>query len=151
MIIRTTMLSLCTSFMLLACDRPTPPATPVVEITEEAAGPWETATSADEGFFVRWRLLVPEVPLADPFDIEVEVWTDETMREPAVFDRLYVDAGMPHHRHGMNVVPEIESRSPGRWVARGMLLHMPGRWQFYVDVLDDGRIERAQWSTWLSG
>ena len=100
----------------------------------------------------------PETPEEDPdaafveniFDIEVEVWTDESMSEPATFDQLFVDAGMPHHRHGMNVVPEIESLSPGRWIARGMLLHMPGRWQFYVDVLEDGRIERAQWSTWLS-
>ena len=112
MIIRMLILSLFTSFLLLACDRPTPPVTPVADVADVTAGPWETANSAAGGFFVRWRLLVPEVPLADPFDIEVEVWTDETMREPAVFDRLYVDAGMPHHRHGMNVVPEIESRSP---------------------------------------
>jgi len=28
---------------------------------------------------------------------------------------------------------------------------MPGRWQVYIDVLDDGRLERAQWSMWLSG
>ena len=151
MIIRCLMLSLCPMFTLLGCDRPSPSETPEEVVADTASGPWETAVSADEGFFVRWRLLVPDIPLADPFDIEVEVWTDESMNEPATFDQLFVDAGMPHHRHGMNVVPEIESLSPGRWIARGMLLHMPGRWQFYVDVLEDGRIERAQWSTWLSG
>ena len=151
MIIRCWMFLLCAMVTLSGCDRPSPSGTPEEVVSETASGVWETAASADGGFFVRWRLLVPEVPLADPFDIEVEVWTDETMSEPATFDQLFVDAGMPHHRHGMNVVPEIESQSPGRWIARGMLLHMPGRWQFYVDVLEDGRIERAQWSTWLSG
>lgn len=151
MIIRWLVLSMCPILVLFACDRTSPSSTSTVEVAADQAGPWDTVLSADGGFFVRWRLLVPEVPLADPFDIEVEVWTDETMTEPASFERLFVDAGMPHHRHGMNVVPEIEALAPGRWVARGMLLHMPGRWQFYVDVLDDGRVERAQWSTWLSG
>ena len=61
------------------------------------------------------------------------------------------DATMPHHRHGMNIVPEISPDGTARWIARGMLFHMPGRWQLYVDLVDDGRLERSQWSMWLSG
>ena len=112
---------------------------------------WRTASTADDGYYVRWRPLVEPIPLADPFDVEVEVWTDESMTEAGGFDRIIVDAGMPHHRHGMNIVPEISSDGTARFIARGMLFHMPGRWQLYVDLIDDGRLERSQWSMWLSG
>lgn len=112
---------------------------------------WRSAPSADGSHFIRWRPLVEPIPMADLFDVEVELWSDESMSEPAVYESILVDAGMPHHGHGMNVVPELERRADGSWVARGMLMHMPGRWQVYVDVLDDGRLERAQWSMWLSG
>ncbi|MEE2681854.1 MAG: hypothetical protein VX641_05725 [Planctomycetota bacterium] len=112
---------------------------------------WRTAASADERYYVRWRPLAEPIPLADPFDVEVEVWTDESMTEAGRFDRIIVDAGMPHHRHGMNIVPEISAEGPARFIARGMLFHMPGRWQLYVDLIEDGRLERSQWSMWLSG
>ena len=112
---------------------------------------WRTASTADDGYYVRWRPLVEPIPLADPFDVEVEVWTDDSMTEAGRFDRIIVDAGMPHHRHGMNIVPEISPDGTARWIARGMLFHMPGRWQLYVDLVEDGRLERSQWSMWLSG
>ena len=136
------------------------PAPETVSATESAASsatpvvpevPWRTASSADGAYFVRWRPLVEPIPLADPFDVEVEVFEDDSMAVPARFDEIIVDAGMPHHRHGMNIVPELASEGPGRWIARGMLFHMPGRWQLYVDLLEDGRLERSQWSMWLSG
>jgi hypothetical protein len=122
-------------------------------VAEEPVAPveWREATSADGRYFVRWRPLAEPIPMADPFDVEVEIWTDETMSESGDYDSILVDAGMPHHGHGMNVRPEQERRADGSWVARGMLMHMPGRWQVYVDVFDDGRLERAQWSMWLSG
>ena len=126
-------------------------SSPGVPPTASAPVEWRPALSADGAFFVRWRPLSEPIPLADPFDVEVEVWEDDSMSVPARFDRILVDAGMPHHRHGMNVVPEISPDGPARWIARGMLFHMPGRWQLYVDLVDDGRLERSQWSMWLSG
>lgn len=127
------------------------PATETPAPQTESAPQWRTAASADGSYFVRWRPLVEPIPMADPFDAEVEVYTDESMSQRAAYDRLILDAGMPHHGHGMNVVAELEQRADGSWVARGMLMHMPGRWQIYVDVFDDGRLERTQWSMWLSG
>lgn len=118
---------------------------------EPAAVQWREAESAEGTYYVRWRPVVEPIPLADPFDVEVEVWTDSSMQERAGFESILIDAGMPHHGHGMNVAPEISQRPDGTWVARGMLMHMPGRWQVYVDCLDGGRLERAQWSMWLSG
>ncbi len=138
-----------------ALEPAAPPAT--TEDTTEAepvAAPeiaWRTAPSADGRYFIRWRPLVEPIPMADPFDVEVELYADEAMAEPPGYETILVDAGMPHHGHGMNVQPEIKQRADGSWIARGMLMHMPGRWQVYVDVLDDGRLERAQWSMWLSG
>lgn len=155
---RITAISLLAGLMLTGCSDPRPepgqvaqtePETPTAQ--PEPTTEWRTASSADGSYFVRWRPLVEPIPMADPFDAEVEVYTDESMSEQAKFDALVLDAGMPHHGHGMNVVPELEQRSDGSWLARGMLMHMPGRWQVYVDVFDDGRLERTQWSMWLSG
>ena len=47
---------------------------------------------------------------------------------------LKVDAHMPEHRHGMNYAPSMKQPGPGRWRAEGLLLHMPGRWEFVFEV-----------------
>lgn len=147
---RTTCLAIL--LLVVGCSDAPNSNAPPAEAAESVVGTeWREAPSADGTYFVRWRPLVDPIPLADPFDIEVEVWTDESMTERAGFDAIYVDAAMPHHGHGMNVAPEITERPDGSWVARGMLMHMPGRWQLYIDCFEDGRLERAQWSMWLSG
>jgi len=55
---------------------------------------------------------------------------------------LSVDATMPAHRHGMNYKPTVTREGPGRWRAEGLLLHMPGEWQFRFDLREDGNTER---------
>src|SRR5687767_880546 len=40
---------------------------------------------------------------------------------------LRVDAVMPEHRHGMNYRAGVSKRGEGRFVAEGLLFHMPGR------------------------
>lgn len=45
-----------------------------------------------------------------------------------------VDAWMPEHRHGMNYKAGIRSLGAGRFRAEGLMLHMPGRWEFVFDV-----------------
>lgn len=64
------------------------------------------------------------------FGLEVAVCA-RTGARPA---ELRVDAQMPEHRHGMNYRPGVASRGDGRFTARGLLLHMPGRWEFSFDV-----------------
>jgi hypothetical protein len=54
-----------------------------------------------------------------------------------------MDAHMPAHRHGMNYAPKIERLSATRFRATGLLFHMPGRWEFLVDIRAAGRGERA--------
>jgi hypothetical protein len=53
-----------------------------------------------------------------------------------------VDADMPEHRHGMNYRPTIIDKGAGRWIAEGLLLHMPGRWRLSFDVEQAGRRTR---------
>jgi hypothetical protein len=38
----------------------------------------------------------------------------------------------------------MRREGPGRWKAAGMLLHMPGRWELFIDLDRDGFVERAQ-------
>jgi hypothetical protein len=55
---------------------------------------------------------------------------------------LRVDARMPEHNHGMNYRPTVAAKGPGRYVAEGLLFHMPGRWELVFDVVHGGRTER---------
>jgi cytochrome c peroxidase len=55
---------------------------------------------------------------------------------------LKVDAHMPEHRHGMNYAPKVTTLAAGRWRAEGLMLHMPGKWEF-VFVVDGERMAHA--------
>jgi cytochrome c peroxidase len=57
-------------------------------------------------------------------------------------ESLKVDAHMPEHRHGMNYAPEVKPLGPGRWRAEGLLMHMPGKWEFVFEVRGGGRSDR---------
>ena len=64
--------------------------------------------------------------------------------DDTVDGELVVDAAMPNHNHGMNHVPLIERTGPGRWHVEDMLFHMPGYWELYFDVEEQGVTHRAQ-------
>ena len=55
---------------------------------------------------------------------------------------LGVDAHMPQHRHGMNYKPTVAPAGPDAWRANGLLLHMPGQWEFLFGVKTGGKTER---------
>ena len=95
---------------------------PEQEVEAAGPGPWMEAETADGGYRVRWRSLVDPIPVADVFAVEVEV---EEVSRGLDGISILVDSEMPHHGHGMNLVPEIEG-GPAEWTARGMLFHMPG-------------------------
>ena len=137
------------------CDEKTPAPEVGAEVDAQMSDAnqieWRSAESAAGGAFVRWRPLVEPIPVGDLFDAEVELFTDATMSQRIEFETVRLDAGMPHHGHGMNVEATMIRRGAGDYLARGMLMYMPGRWQVYVDFIEDGRLERAQWSMWLSG
>ena len=55
---------------------------------------------------------------------------------------LGVDAHMPEHRHAMNYKASVTPTAPGAWRADGLLLHMPGKWEFVFAAHVDGVTER---------
>jgi cytochrome c peroxidase len=65
-------------------------------------------------------------------------------------EQLKVDAHMPEHRHGMNYAPAVKALGPGRWRAEGLMLHMPGRWEFVFELRGGGKSERLAHAIVLS-
>lgn len=77
------------------------------------------------------------------FQVRVAVFDARTPTRPQRDATIEVSAVMPEHGHGMN------TRPTGAWqgdvyVADGLLFHMPGSWQLWVDVTSQGRSERAR-------
>ena len=69
----------------------------------------------------------------------------------ALPEELKVDAQMPEHRHGMNYAPAVRRLAPGRWLAEGLMFHMPGRWQLVFELRGSGTSERLSQVLQLSG
>ena len=66
-------------------------------------------------------------PLNDYFSMEVHV-------EDKSVTGLAVNADMPSHGHGMITRPVVEQIRPGVWRVDGMMFHMPGFWELYLDL-----------------
>ncbi len=71
-----------------------------------------------------------EVEVAKHFNLDISACA-KSGPAPEI---LKVDAHMPEHRHGMNYAPSVEKLGPGRWRAEGLLLHMPGKWEFVFEI-----------------
>jgi hypothetical protein len=80
------------------------------------------------------------VPMNQPFSVSFTV----APKSPGADFTVEVDARMPAHGHGMNVAPKLTRAPDGSYRADGMLFHMPGHWEMYVDITRAGRSERAQ-------
>ncbi len=107
---------------------------------------WTSATSAAEGWRVRWRSEPSPIPVNQEFRLVVEVEDALDPGSSLSGVSLSVDAGMPAHGHGMNRVASVRRESDGRFVAEGLLFHMPGSWELYLDVARQGIAERAQFT-----
>ena len=73
------------------------------------------------------------------FALETQVCARDAAPAPTA---LRVDALMPEHRHGMNYRASVTSQGDGRFVAEGLLFHMPGRWQLVFDVQSSAGADR---------
>jgi len=89
------------------------------------------------GIVVIFRTVPPVVELGRHFAVEALVCADG-----ATPTLTRVDAEMPEHRHGMNYRPTLHGNGAGRYVAEGLLFHMPGRWQLLFEIERDGRRTR---------
>ncbi len=74
---------------------------------------------------------VPAIPpLNAPFVLEVALCA----RDGSAAKAPRIDAWMPAHRHGMNYRPSVAALADGRFRADGLLFHMPGRWEYIVEI-----------------
>ncbi len=114
--------------------------------------------SIDGTYTLRVRLDPDPVKLNEIFGMLVTVRNADG--SPFTHDVLLdVDAAMPQHGHGMSVRPKMTDASgpiktssenqripdelQRRWVAQGMMLHMPGKWKIYIDITEGAITERA--------
>jgi cytochrome c peroxidase len=79
------------------------------------------------------------VEVGKHFTVEIATCSKNSNPEP---ESLKVDAHMPEHRHGMNYAPSITKLGPGRWRAEGLMLHMPGKWEFVFELRSNGKTDR---------
>ena len=114
-----------------------------------STSPTSPAPACDppRGFTPRGRLESGDVVVlfrTRPAAIEVgrHFSVEAVVCAPAPARVLHVDADMPEHRHGMNYRARVSAAADGRYVAEGLLLHMPGRWRLRFDVERGGRTER---------
>ena len=88
---------------------------------------------------VVYRTVPAKVAVGQHFAVEARVCAKGAAAAPTA---LRVDADMPAHRHGMNYRAKVVPKGDGRYVAEGLLFHMPGHWRLLFDVDAGGRLER---------
>ena len=66
--------------------------------------------------------------LSKLFIAQLSTCSDEALSVKAL------DIVMPAHRHGMNYKPEIKQINSSTAQASGLLMHMPGQWQWQIDA-----------------
>jgi len=125
--------ALVVALLLAGCDRSSEPG--------PSAGSGKQRFDSNGGHYtVEVQTAPPRIVLNQPFDVAVTV----TPKSGAAKDlEVLVDARMPAHFHGMNRVAKV-TRVEGGWKAEGLVFHMPGHWELYVDITEDGVTERAQ-------
>jgi hypothetical protein len=101
------------------------------------------------GYYVTYETSPAVIPVNKIFSIDVRVCTDAAMQQPAAGVQIGADAAMPSHHHGMNLTPKVEKVGEGRFKVTGMLFHMPGPWELYIDVRGSGETERARFEVEL--
>jgi len=92
-----------------------------------------------KAYALGFRAVPPKIEIGKHFSVEAVVCAKGAGAAPR---NLGVDAQMPEHRHGMNYGAKVSPQGGGRYLAEGLMFHMPGRWQFVFDVEGAGMRER---------
>jgi hypothetical protein len=108
-----------------------PPAPPAKRQADSNAGTYVVAFESTPN----------PIPMNEKFDLRFTVVPKSGSAEGL---SVQVDARMPAHGHGMNRVPRVAQQPDGSYRAEGMMFHMPGHWELYVDISRAGKSERAQ-------
>lgn len=115
---------------------------------------WACSPAPQEGYteqgsyYVVFETNPTPIPFKEYFDVTVGVFEDDTQTTLLSTVDVLVDATMPEHEHGMNVVPVHSLNEKGYTVASGLEWFMTGSWQmeFYVTPQSGGSTETAFFS-----
>lgn len=128
---------------------PAPRPPPFDEAAIPTSAAWRGAQRliSNDGRFAVFVRPTPD-PIQERQTFSLEVFVTSRMRPDTLLSgvELRVDAAMPEHGHGINVVPKTTRLAEGHFRVDGTRLHMPGRWEVYVDLREGTRSERAQWT-----
>lgn len=119
-----------------------PPGLAGADQAAETAATARTAVTAGGQIRVRYEPRPDPIPLNEPFSIRIVVESVAAAAAPAD-RRVEVRGWMPAHLHGMTLTPMVKPAGDGVWEAEGMLFHMSGHWQLFIDVMDAGKRDRA--------
>ncbi len=86
-----------------------------------------------------YRFVPDSVTVSQALAIEVIACPRQGAAMP---ENVRVDARMPAHGHGMNYRPKTTQLADGHYRFDGLILHMPGQWQFIFDVIQAGQRTR---------
>lgn len=144
-----------TMLALLACGRADAPVEPGTSDGPGASSPGAPQgpkqlgrvlrASNAGGFHASWEALGGEVPLNEEFSAEFWLFEDAAGTRPILDAQVVIDCRMPAHRHGMLTDVDLVPQGGGRYLAEGMMCHMLGHWELYVDLTDGQITERVQW------
>lgn len=126
-----------------------PPSAELTEAAVRVADPRPRRSARSEGgrFDVEWSA-DPGIVFNEPF--ELDCFVRFASGEPADGVQLSASAWMPAHRHGMVRQTRTEALGGGRYRVSGLLFHMDGHWQLFVDLGLDGKFERASFDLVLA-
>jgi hypothetical protein len=93
--------------------------------------------SAKKAYRVIYTPVPDPIPLNKHFTLKLVV--QDANNRPIDNAKIVVDAGMPEHNHGMNVKPVVKALGKGLFEVKGLLFHMGGYWEIYVDVQAPGK------------
>ena len=92
-----------------------------------------------ERYVVAYRPRPDRVVVGKHFAVEFTVCAKSGQPAP---EAVRVDGYMPEHRHGMNYRAVVKPAEGGRYVADGLMFHMPGKWDFIFEVRGGGKTDR---------
>jgi len=138
------------SLLMVACapraDEHSAPAVSTNESVKHAEPPAnaQQVLSNAGAYLVSYVTEPAPIPLNEMF--AVRFWVQPMVAEQSTVRELEVavDARMPEHHHGMYRQPKVAALDDGSFRATGMLFHMPGYWEIYFDITNQGVTERAQ-------
>jgi len=126
-----------------------PPATDAAAQSGPVAARQFSNRSRAGTYQISWQAIGQPIPLNEPFSLQVVISPAADPEARVSGAQIFVQASMPEHNHGMLREPRAHEIAPGIYRVEGMLLHMTGHWQIFVDVVKDGIAETADFELTL--